>query len=82
MLTCQNPTCGKKFRYVQHLSPNYPKFCTGCAKHRMKAGQSVHDERRRKLNLREAPKTMIDAVPDTGPKDAIRMVEMMKRAAF
>ena len=81
-LICQNPNCAKDFRYVQHKSPNYPKFCSNCARLRMKAGQSVHDERRRKLSLREVPKRALSDVPEEGPKDALRIVELMKRMAF
>lgn len=79
LLTCQNPECGKEFRYVQHRSPNYPKFCVDCAKSKFKSAQSLYDERRRKVDLREAPKRLLDSIPDIGPKDALRMIDALKR---
>lgn len=79
ILTCQRPECGRKFRYVQHRSPNYPKYCADCAKLKMKASQKVHDERRRHMDLREAPKSAIDTVPERNPKGALSVIEQMKR---
>jgi endogenous inhibitor of DNA gyrase (YacG/DUF329 family) len=86
-LVCKQ--CGTKFSVKKHLSNNYAKFCEECKAIRLKELAKVKYQRyKRRMLARKASGVVpvIESEPEDDGKmnmrDAMRVVELMKRIAF